>query len=160
MQVQNLLRHAMSQTISEGIVNCLIVTDSPEANIQLTRVHEHIFSRKSFIIPIFLYDWYNYSFICLYDLQETLQWLQSGVAKPSQQLSNAAQLICLNTSSRNICLLSAIFSTKLPRMIRKETRSVPSPSSNKDTSFPGCFTEHHQVRVEPWTRSTEHSYQN
>ncbi|THH32257.1 hypothetical protein EUX98_g1935 [Antrodiella citrinella] len=45
MQVQNLLRHAMSQTISEGIINCLIVTDSPEANIQLTRVHEHIFSR-------------------------------------------------------------------------------------------------------------------
>jgi hypothetical protein len=46
MQVQNLLRHAVSQAISEGIVNCLIVTNSQEANIQLTRIHEHIFARK------------------------------------------------------------------------------------------------------------------
>jgi len=45
MQVQNLLRHAISQAISEGTVNCLIVTNSPEANIQLTRIHEHIFAR-------------------------------------------------------------------------------------------------------------------
>lgn len=47
MQIQNLLRHAMSQAISEGIVNCLIVTNSPEANVQLTRIHEHIFARAS-----------------------------------------------------------------------------------------------------------------
>lgn len=46
MQIQNLLRHAMSAAISEGIVNCLIVTNSPEANIQLTRIHEHIFARE------------------------------------------------------------------------------------------------------------------
>ena len=45
IQIQSLLRHAISNTIAEGIVNCLIVTDSPEANIQLTRIHEHIFSR-------------------------------------------------------------------------------------------------------------------
>jgi len=51
MQVQNLLRHAISQAISEGIVNCLIVTNSQEANVQLTRIHEHIFARK----------WYRYS---------------------------------------------------------------------------------------------------
>jgi hypothetical protein len=49
MQVQTLLRHAMSETISEGIVNCLMVTDSGEANVQLTRIHEHIFSRMSFV---------------------------------------------------------------------------------------------------------------
>jgi hypothetical protein len=48
MQVQNLLRHAMSETISEGIVNCLIVTNSSEANDQLTRIHEHIFAREPF----------------------------------------------------------------------------------------------------------------
>lgn len=47
MQVISLLRHAISQTVSEGVINCLIVTDSPEANIQLTRIHEHIFSSKS-----------------------------------------------------------------------------------------------------------------
>ena len=47
MHVMHLLRHAMAKTIMDGIVNCLIVTDSPEANIQLTRIHEHIFSRAS-----------------------------------------------------------------------------------------------------------------
>jgi hypothetical protein len=47
MQVQNLLRHAMSETISEGIINCLIVTNSSEANVQLTRIHEHLFARES-----------------------------------------------------------------------------------------------------------------
>ncbi|KAJ8503036.1 hypothetical protein ONZ45_g11209 [Pleurotus djamor] len=45
MIVQNLLRHAMSECISEGIINCLIVTNSAEANVQLTRIHEHIFAR-------------------------------------------------------------------------------------------------------------------
>lgn len=45
MEVQNLLRHALSKAISEGVVNCLIVTDSSEANVQLTRIHEHIFAR-------------------------------------------------------------------------------------------------------------------
>ncbi|KAJ7649986.1 hypothetical protein FB45DRAFT_732143 [Roridomyces roridus] len=30
---------------SEGFINCLIVTNSKEANIQLTRIHEHIFNR-------------------------------------------------------------------------------------------------------------------
>ncbi|KIJ67026.1 hypothetical protein HYDPIDRAFT_26435 [Hydnomerulius pinastri MD-312] len=46
MQVQNILRHAMSEVISEQIVNCFIVTNSPEANVQLTRIHEHLFSRN------------------------------------------------------------------------------------------------------------------
>jgi hypothetical protein len=46
MQVQSYLRHAMAETISEGVINCLIVTNSTEANIQLTRIHEHIFARK------------------------------------------------------------------------------------------------------------------
>lgn len=47
MVVQSLLRHALSETISEGIINCLIVTNSAEANVQLTRIHEHIFARES-----------------------------------------------------------------------------------------------------------------
>jgi hypothetical protein len=49
MQVQNLLRHAMSEMISEAVVNCLMVTNSSEANIQLTRIHEQIFAR-SFVV--------------------------------------------------------------------------------------------------------------
>jgi hypothetical protein len=46
MVLQHLLRHAMSETISEGVVNCLMVTNSGEANVQLTRLHEHLFARK------------------------------------------------------------------------------------------------------------------
>ena len=46
MVVQNLLRHVVAETISEGIVNCLIVTSSNDANLHLTRIHEHIFDRK------------------------------------------------------------------------------------------------------------------
>ncbi|KAH7930163.1 hypothetical protein BV22DRAFT_78419 [Leucogyrophana mollusca] len=46
MQVQNILRHALSETISSEIINCLIVTNSTDANIQLTRIHEHLFARK------------------------------------------------------------------------------------------------------------------
>jgi len=45
IQLQSYLRHAMAETISEGIINCLIVTNSTEANIQLARIHEHIFAR-------------------------------------------------------------------------------------------------------------------
>jgi hypothetical protein len=48
MQLQSYLRHAMAETISEGIINCLIVTNSTEANIQLARIHEHIFAREFF----------------------------------------------------------------------------------------------------------------
>ena len=50
IQVQSLLRHAVSKTIAEGIINSLIITDSPEANIQLTRIHEHIFSRMDLFV--------------------------------------------------------------------------------------------------------------
>ncbi|KAF5342245.1 hypothetical protein D9611_001664 [Ephemerocybe angulata] len=46
MQLQCYLRHALSESISEGIINCLIVTNSMEANVQLTRIHEHLFARN------------------------------------------------------------------------------------------------------------------
>lgn len=51
--VQALLRHALSDAVSEGIINCLIVTNSSEANIQLTRIHEHLFARKFLFYNIF-----------------------------------------------------------------------------------------------------------
>ena len=44
MTVQYLLRHALSQVISECIVNSLIVTDSAEENAGFTRVHESLLS--------------------------------------------------------------------------------------------------------------------
>src|SRR6266404_6471966 len=43
--VKGLLLHTMAETISEGIINCLVVTSSFEANVKLTRIHENIFSR-------------------------------------------------------------------------------------------------------------------
>ena len=46
MQLQCYLRHALSESISEGIINCLIVTNSMEANVQLTRIHEHLFASE------------------------------------------------------------------------------------------------------------------
>ena len=61
MQLQSYLRHAMAETISEGIINCLIVTNSTEANIQLTRIHEHIFAREFYykvaigLLPMFFF---------------------------------------------------------------------------------------------------------
>ncbi|KAF8348923.1 hypothetical protein F5887DRAFT_542079 [Amanita rubescens] len=45
LQASSYLRHAMSEAITEGVINCLIVTNSTEANVQLTRIHEHLFSR-------------------------------------------------------------------------------------------------------------------
>jgi hypothetical protein len=48
MMVQSLLRHAIAEAISEGFINCLIVTSVADANIQLSRIHEHIFARKCF----------------------------------------------------------------------------------------------------------------
>jgi len=45
LQAASYLRHAMSEAITDGVINCLIVTNSTEANIQLTRIHEHLFSR-------------------------------------------------------------------------------------------------------------------
>lgn len=50
--VQNLLRHAMSEAICDGIVNIMAVTNSNEANIQLTRIHEHIFNRKRLALSL------------------------------------------------------------------------------------------------------------
>ncbi|KAJ6512841.1 hypothetical protein C8R45DRAFT_961538 [Mycena sanguinolenta] len=52
MQVQCLLRHAISEVVSEGFINCLIVTNSKEANIQLTRIHEHIFARDPTVAAV------------------------------------------------------------------------------------------------------------
>ncbi|KAJ6507842.1 hypothetical protein C8R47DRAFT_1174251 [Mycena vitilis] len=52
MQVQCLLRHALAETISEGYINCLIITNSKEANIQLTRIHERIFARDPTVAAV------------------------------------------------------------------------------------------------------------
>ncbi|KAI6155098.1 hypothetical protein BKA82DRAFT_14203 [Pisolithus tinctorius] len=52
VQVQNILRHVMSEMISAEVINCLIVTNSGEANVQLTRIHEHLFSRNPMVAAV------------------------------------------------------------------------------------------------------------
>lgn len=52
MQVQNILRHVMSEMISTEVINCLIVTNSSEANVQLTRINEHLFSRNPMVAAV------------------------------------------------------------------------------------------------------------
>jgi len=52
MQVQNILRHAMSELISSEVINVLMVTNSADANVQLTRIHEHLFSRNPVVAGV------------------------------------------------------------------------------------------------------------
>ncbi|KAI9432892.1 hypothetical protein BJY52DRAFT_1231706 [Lactarius psammicola] len=47
MTVQSLLRHAMAKVISDGVINSLIVTNSAEANLEFTRIHECLFARDA-----------------------------------------------------------------------------------------------------------------
>lgn len=44
--VQSLLRHVMSSMLADGIVNQLLVTNSNEANMELTKLHEQLFNRE------------------------------------------------------------------------------------------------------------------
>jgi len=43
--LQYLLRHAMSEVVSEGVINSLVVSNAVEANIELTRIHERLLTR-------------------------------------------------------------------------------------------------------------------
>lgn len=52
MVVQNLLRHVISETISEGLINCLTVTNSQEANLHISRIHEHLFDRDPTVASV------------------------------------------------------------------------------------------------------------
>ncbi|BGP19770.1 hypothetical protein JCM10213_003618 [Rhodosporidiobolus nylandii] len=50
--VQSLLRHTMSQLLCEGIVNKLLVTNSEEANQELTKLHEQLFHREPLVASV------------------------------------------------------------------------------------------------------------
>ncbi|GAA5914407.1 uncharacterized protein JCM6883_003178 [Sporobolomyces salmoneus] len=50
--VQSLLRHVMSQLLCEGIVNRLLVTNSEEANEELTKLHEQLFHREPLVASV------------------------------------------------------------------------------------------------------------
>ncbi|GAA5840551.1 hypothetical protein JCM11251_007613 [Rhodosporidiobolus azoricus] len=50
--VQSLLRHVMSQLLCDGIVNKLLVTNSEEANQELTKLHEQLFHREPLVASV------------------------------------------------------------------------------------------------------------
>ncbi|KAL7409894.1 hypothetical protein BDY24DRAFT_418414 [Mrakia frigida] len=52
LRLQSLIRHAVSEVISSGIVNVLLVTDSAEANEQLTRIHDNLFTRDPIVASV------------------------------------------------------------------------------------------------------------
>ncbi|KAH8921345.1 hypothetical protein BT69DRAFT_1298721 [Atractiella rhizophila] len=50
--LQGLLRHAVGEMITEGIVNELVVTSSSEANRELTKIHENLFVREPLVAAV------------------------------------------------------------------------------------------------------------
>ncbi|KIJ51461.1 hypothetical protein M422DRAFT_58943 [Sphaerobolus stellatus SS14] len=73
MIIQNLLRHVMAETISEGVINTLIVTSSHEANLHLTRIHEHIFDRDPTVASVWRRQTYSAAIdSCPPDMWETV----------------------------------------------------------------------------------------
>lgn len=44
--VQSLLRHIFAEILADGIINQLLITDSEEANTELTKIHELLFQSK------------------------------------------------------------------------------------------------------------------
>lgn len=53
---QSLARNAISQVLAEGIINRLLVTDSEEANLELTKLHEELFNRASPTLAVYIED--------------------------------------------------------------------------------------------------------
>ncbi|KAJ8072265.1 hypothetical protein PM082_015824 [Marasmius tenuissimus] len=88
MQVQALLRHALSETISEGIINNLIVTNSPEANVQLTRIHEHIFARDPTVACVWRRQTFSAA-VETFSTEMTFTTLQEHVPELMKHLNGA-----------------------------------------------------------------------
>ncbi|KAI0696314.1 hypothetical protein C8T65DRAFT_664002 [Cerioporus squamosus] len=93
IQIQSLLRHAVSKTIAEGIINCLIVTDSPEANIQLTRIHEHIFSRDPTVAAV----WRRQTFTAAVESCSA----DMSIFFLSEHMENLARVLALENGSKS-----------------------------------------------------------
>ncbi|TFK49925.1 hypothetical protein OE88DRAFT_1631939 [Heliocybe sulcata] len=100
MQVQNILRHAMSEAISEGIINCLIVTDSSEANIQLTRIHEHLFSKDPTVASV----WRRQTFSAA--VEACSPQLLTNIF--SEQMPGLAELLCSNNATSAAAFLPVL----------------------------------------------------
>ncbi|KAI0636056.1 hypothetical protein C8Q77DRAFT_1170605 [Trametes polyzona] len=132
MQVQSLLRHAVSKTIAEGIINCLIITDSPEANIQLTRIHEHIFSRDPTVAAVWRRQTFSAAVeTCSRDM--SLFFL-------SEHMPNLAELLAIATDTSKTTLGGAVVpileaAYDFSRMLH----SAPSGSGGQADAFYRAF---------------------
>ncbi|KLO07631.1 hypothetical protein SCHPADRAFT_922813 [Schizopora paradoxa] len=164
MIIQNLLRHAMAESISEGFVNCLIVTSSSEANDQLTRIHEHLFARDPTVACV----WRRQTFSAAVEncppelmqqiLQDNIPTLaqffttDKGLAEPCTAILDAAHkfsrmLHGSNSSSGGVtdtfyrAFVPELGSVLLPRQIELIKRCMKAEANVPDrvgaTVFPG-----------------------
>jgi len=165
MIVQNLLRHAMAETISEGFVNCLIVTSSSEANDQLTRIHEHLFARDPTVACVWRRQTFSAAVeecppeLCLQILQDNVSSLaqyfttaDNSLAEPCNAILDAAHnfsrmLHGSNSSSGGVtdtfyrAFVPELGSVLLPRQIELIKRCMKAEANIPDrvgaTVFPG-----------------------
>ncbi|KAH9847703.1 hypothetical protein C2E23DRAFT_787174 [Lenzites betulinus] len=132
VQVQSLLRHAVSKTMAEGIVNCLIITNSPEANIQLTRIHEHIFSRDPTVAAVWRRQTFSAAVeTCSVDM--SLFFLSEHMPNLTQLLSIGADTPKASPSGAVIPVLEAAYD--FSRMLH----SAPSSSGGQVDAFYRAF---------------------
>lgn len=125
--VQNLLRHVMAETISEGIINSLIVTNSPEANDQLTRIHEHLFARDPTVASV----WRRQTFSAAVETftpEMTRNILEEHVPKLMRAMGDH-----LLPPSNGSLLLSSAYN--FSRMLHSSTTSVGAAADSFYRSF-------------------------
>ncbi|TFK40196.1 hypothetical protein BDQ12DRAFT_772149 [Crucibulum laeve] len=160
MQVQCYLRHAMAETISEGIINCLIVTNSSEANVQLAHIHEHIFARDPTVACVWRKQTFSaavescspeMSLTILYEQMPELMKLLHGEMPSAGGVSimdsayNFSRMLHGSTSSSGDAFYRAFVpelgSTLYPRQIELVKRCLKSERGEMDrvgaTIFPG-----------------------
>lgn len=112
MQVQSLLRHTVSKTIAEGIINCLVITDSPDANIQLARIHEHIFSREQRVLTQNTSQWPSIDDLPTGDPTVAAVWRRQTFSAAVETCSLEMSLFFLSEHMPNLQQLLEISSDK------------------------------------------------
>ncbi|KAF8141085.1 hypothetical protein K438DRAFT_1878703 [Mycena galopus ATCC 62051] len=157
MQVQCLLRHAISEVISEGFINCLIVSNSKEANIQLTRIHEHIFARDPTVAAVWRRQTFSAAVdTCTPDMAHSIlteqiphltQLLHRDDALPSSVLDAAYHFSRMLHGTNGVgdafyrAFVPELGSTLLPRQIELVKRCMKNERGEGDrvgcTMFPG-----------------------
>ncbi|EJF64833.1 hypothetical protein DICSQDRAFT_80562 [Dichomitus squalens LYAD-421 SS1] len=141
IQIQSLLRHAVSKTIAEGIVNCLIVTDSPEANIQLTRIHEHIFSRDATVAAV----WRRQTFTaavesCSEDMSRFFL---------SEHMPNLTKILGLDTNAKGTAASGIYLVLEAAYEFSRMLHGAPSSSGGSVDAFYRAFVPDVAITMNP-----------